>query len=410
MGWPDDTLDLRHYFPTTVLVTGYDIIFFWVARMIFTSLEFTGQAPFRDAYIHGLVRDEQGRKMSKSLGNGIDPLDIIKDYGADTLRFTLLTGAAPGNDIRFQQDKVEASRNFANKIWNAARFVLMNLEGDTKPIIQDKLDIPSRWILGRFNEAIAGVTAYLEKYELGEAARVIYDFLWNEFCDWYIEAAKLGLAGDPETRQMTQAVLKNVLTGSLQLLHPIMPFITEEIWQQLEEGSIALSAWPKAEGAFDASKFETVMELVWAVRNIRSELSLSPGKKIPAWLYVDADRGYSELAPLVCHLARASEFRVMVRETKPTEAVGRTLGFGELLVPLAGVIDIDLEIQRLEKERSGLDKEVERLEKKLANSGFMSKAPQAVIDTEREKLMDYQSKRDQVIERLAQMKRADGDA
>ncbi len=374
--------------------------------MIFTALEFTGQAPFKDAYIHGLVRDEQGTKMSKSLGNGIDPLDIIKDYGADTLRFTLLTGAAPGNDIRFQLDKVDASRNFANKIWNAARFVLMNLEGDTETVKKQELDIPSRWILEKFNAAVAGVTTNLEKYELGEAARTIYDFLWNEFCDWYIEAAKLGLAGDSGQRAMTQAVLEKVLTGSLQLLHPIMPFITEEIWQQLETGSIALSSWPKTDGAYDGSQFETVMELVWAVRNIRSELNLSPGKKIPAWLYVDADKGYAQLAPLVCHLARASEFKVMVQETKPTEAVGRTLGFGELLVPLKEVIDIKQELQRLEKERAKLDKEVERIEKKLANSGFMSKAPQAVIDTEREKLLDYQGKREQVQERLAQMKRA----
>ena len=406
MGWPGDGEDFRHYFPTSVLVTGYDIIFFWVARMIFTSLEFTGQAPFKDAYIHGLVRDEQGRKMSKSLGNGIDPLDIIKEYGADTLRFTLLTGAAPGNDIRFQLDKVDASRNFANKIWNAARFVLMNLEGDTEPVKKQELDIPSRWILEKFNIAVAGVTTNLKKYELGEAARTIYDFLWNEFCDWYIEAAKLGLAGDSGQRAMTQAVLKKVLTGSLQLLHPIMPFITEEIWQQLETGSIALSSWPKTDGAYNGSQFETVMELVWAVRNIRSELNLSPGKKIPAWLYVDADKGYSELSALVCHLARASEFKVMVQETKPTEAVGRTLGFGELLVPLKEVIDIKQEMQRLEKERARLDKEVERIEKKLANSGFISKAPQTVIDTEREKLLDYQGKREQVLERLAQMKRA----
>jgi valyl-tRNA synthetase len=410
MGWPEETSDYKHYFPTSVLITGYDIIFFWVARMIFTSLEFTGQAPFKDVYIHGLVRDEQGRKMSKSLNNGIDPLDIIKEYGADTLRFSLLTGVAPGNDIRFQQDKVESSRNFANKIWNAARFVLMNLDGGSQgPDLQDS-DIPSRWIMEKYNAAIIGVTENLEKYELGEAARTIYDFLWNEFCDWYIEAAKLGLAGNEDQRNMTQAVLKKVLTGSLQLLHPIMPFITEEIWQQLEEGSIAFSVWPKAAGTFDGSQFERVMELVWAVRNIRSELNINPGKKIPAWLWVEDDRGYAELAPLVCHLARASEFKVLVQEEKPKEAVSRTLSFGELLIPLKDIIDMDQEIRRLEKEKARLDGEVERLEKKLANAGFINKAPQTVIDSEKVKLAEYQNQREQVLERLGQMKTANQDA
>ncbi|MTI95576.1 MAG: valine--tRNA ligase [Firmicutes bacterium] len=404
MGWPNETSDLQKYFPTNVLVTGYDIIFFWVARMIFTALEFTGQAPFKDVYIHGLIRDEQGRKMSKSLGNGIDPLEMIKEYGADTLRFTLLTGAAPGNDIRFQQDKVEASRNFANKIWNASRFVLMNLEGEVEPINDADLDFASRWILERYNKTITAVTNNLEKYELGEAARVIYEFLWNEYCDWYIEAAKLGLAGDAKARKLTQAVLKKVLTGALQLLHPIMPFITEEIWQQLEPGSIALSQWPQAAGNYDGSAFRKVMELVRAVRNIRSELNISPGKKIPAWLYVESDADYYELGELVCHLGRVSEFKVIAAGEKPREAVGRTLGFGEVLVPLAGVIDIDQEIARLEKETGSLDFEVERLEKKLANPGFTGKAPAAVIAKEQEKLRDYQAKRQLVIERLAQMK------
>ncbi|HOC06091.1 MAG: valine--tRNA ligase [Bacillota bacterium] len=410
MGWPEETEDYRHYFPTSVLVTGYDIIFFWVARMIFSSLEFTGQTPFKDVYIHGLVRDELGRKMSKSLDNGIDPLEIIAEYGADTLRFSLLTGAAPGNDIRFQQDRVEASRNFANKIWNAARFVLMNLEDGNLALDYQALDIPSLWVMAKYNAAIEAVTQNLEKYELGEAARTIYEFLWNEFCDWYIEAAKLGLAGEEEQRRMTQAVLKKVLAGSLQLLHPIMPYITEEIWQQLEEGSIALSRWPKAEGTYDGSQFELVMELVWAVRNIRSELNISPGKKIPAWLSVAADKGYGQLAPLVCHLARASEFKVIVQEEKPKEAVSRTLSFGELLVPLQGVIDIAQEIRRLERERERLEGEVRRLEQKLANPGFTGKAPKAVVDGEREKLADYLSQREQVAGRLAQLKAADQDA
>jgi len=404
MGWPENTADLDKYFPTSVLVTGYDIIFFWVARMIFTSLEFTGEVPFKHAYIHGLIRDDQGRKMSKSLGNGIDPLDVIKEHGADTLRFTLLTGAAPGNDIRFQQDRVEASRNFANKIWNASRFVLMNLEGDPGEIIDVDLDIPSRWILERFNEATVAVTANLDKYELGEAAREIYEFLWNEYCDWYIEAAKLGLAGDDKQRDMTRAVLKKVLMGSLQLLHPIMPFITEEIWQQLEQGSIAHSQWPAGAGEYNGSSFRTVMELVRAVRNIRSELNISPGKKIPAYLYVKKDNGYGELESLVCHLAKVTELRVVVNTDKPREAVGRTLGFGELLVPLDGVIDLGKEILRLEKEKTTLDYEVERIEKKLSNPGFVDKAPDSVINLEKEKLQEYMKKRELVMNRLAQMK------
>ena len=403
MGWPEQTGDLQNYFPTSVLITGYDIIFFWVARMIFSSLEFTGQVPFKHVYIHGLIRDELGRKMSKSLGNGVDPLDIIEEYGADTLRFTLLTGAAPGNDIRFQQDKVEASRNFANKIWNAARFVLMNLEGDPGPINPAVLDLPARWILERYNQTIAAVTANLDKYEVGEAVREIYEFLWNEFCDWYIEAAKLGLT-DPQRKSMTRAVLKHVLLGALQLLHPMMPFITEEIWQQLEEGSIALSRWPEPRGDYDGTPFETVRELVRAVRNIRSELNINPGKKIPAWLYVDSDQDYAQLAPWVCHLARASEFKVFVRAEKPREAVGRTLAFGELLVPLAGVIDIGQEVQRLEKEIAQLDFEVQRLEKKLSNPGFVNKAPREVVEGEREKLAYYQNKRALVQKRIAELR------
>ena len=406
MGWPENTSDFKNYFPTSVLVTGYDIIFFWVARMIFTSLEFTGKAPFKHVYLHGMIRDELGRIMSKSLGNGVDPLDIIREYGADTLRFSLLTAAAPGNDLRFQQDKVEASRNFANKIWNAARFVLMNLEGEPGEIDEGDLDLPARWILARFNETAARVNAYLESYELGEAAREIYEFLWNEYCDWYIEAAKLGLAGGEEQREMTRAVLVKVLKGALQLLHPIMPFITEEIWQQLQPGSIADSQWPTAAGEYDGSQFQIVIELVRAVRNIRSELNLNPGQKIPAWLYVDRDKGYGELEPLVCHLAKVSGLKVVIGGEKPREAVGRTLTFGELFVPLAGVIDLGQEIQRLENEKSRLDYEVERLEKKLRNSRFVEKAPAEIVAGEREKLLDYQNKRELVLQRLAQM----GDA
>ena len=404
MGWPDaDAGDLQKYFPTSVLVTGYDIIFFWVARMIFTSLEFTNQAPFKHVYIHGLIRDEQGRKMSKSLGNGIDPLEIIEKYGADTLRFTLLTGAAPGNDIRFQQDRVEASRNFANKIWNAARFVLMNLEGAHVSSHAGPFDIASGWILSRLDMAIEEVTSSLNQFELGEAARVIYEFLWNEFCDWYIEAAKPALYGpDQDKKAATLAVLREVLGKAMQLLHPIMPFITEEIWQQLypEAGSIALSAWPERTGISQGQAFEQIMELVRAIRNIRSEMNLQPGKKINALIYTELD--IENLKPLACSLTGLESLTVASGD-KPREAVGRVLGFGEVLIPLAGLIDISQEIARLQKELTVLQGEVERIEKKLANPGFTGKAPAEVIAGEKEKLTGYMAKRAAVKQRLSEL-------
>lgn len=401
MGWPDsDAEDLRKYFPTRVLVTGYDIIFFWVARMIFTSLEFTNQAPFKHVYIHGLIRDEQGRKMSKSLGNGIDPLEIIEKYGADTLRFTLLTGAAPGNDIRFQQERVEASRNFANKIWNAARFVLMNLEGTELPDKVEAQDLASRWILERLDKIIGEVTESLNQFELGEAARVIYEFLWNQFCDWYIEAAKPALYGSDESKKAAAlAVLRDVLGKAMQLLHPIMPYITEEIWQQLypEKGSIALSPWPAKAGHTGGEKFERVMELVRAVRNIKSEMNLQPGKKINALIYTELD--LAEITPLTCNLGNLESLTVALGD-KPREAVGRVLEFGEVLVPLAGLIDIGQEIARLQKELTVLQGEVARIEKKLSNPGFTGKAPAEVIAGEQEKLAGYMAKRAAVELRL----------
>ncbi len=399
LGWPEETEDLKNYFPTSVLVTAYDIIFFWVARMMFMSLELTGQAPFKDVYIHGLVRDEQGRKMSKSLGNGIDPLDVIKDYGADTLRFVLVTGAAPGNDIRFQQERVDGARNFANKIWNAARFVLMNLDDAPETFREEDLDIASRWILHRFAQTAEKVDANLEKYELGEAAREIYEFLWNHYCDWYIEAAKLGLQ-DEKRRGMTQAVLRHVLSGALQLLHPFMPFITEELWHSLgHSGSIALSQWPKLQ-AGEAGEFEVVMETVRAIRNIRSEMDVNPGKFIPALLYT-GEKISQEARQLICHLARLEKLDIIADGEKPKDAMSRVIPLGEVLVPLSGAVDVAQERQRLATEKERLDKEVARLEKKLANPGFVKKAPREVVEQEQEKLAGYIASRELVEKRRA---------
>ncbi len=399
MGWPEEADDLKNYFPTSVLVTAYDIIFFWVARMMFMSLEFTGQAPFKDVYIHGLVRDELGRKMSKSLGNGIDPLDVVKDYGADTLRFVLVTGAAPGNDIRFQQERVEAARNFANKIWNATRFVLMNLDDAPDSFREEDLDIASTWILHRFAETAGKVDANLGKYELGEAAREVYEFLWNHYCDWYIEAAKLGLQ-DPQRRGMTQAVLRQVLTGALQMLHPIMPFITEELWRSLgHDGSIALSRWPRPQ-ARQEGEFDAVMETVRAIRNIRSEMNVNPGREIPAMLYTEREVS-DQARQLICHLAKLDKLDVTAGGEKPRDAMSRVVNLGEVLVPLSGAVDVAQERKRLAEEKERLDKEVARLEKKLSNPGFVEKAPQHVVQQEREKLAGYMASRELVEKRRA---------
>ena len=288
MGWPEKTPDLEHYFPTSVLVTAYDILTFWVARMIFMSLDFMGEVPFRDVCVHGLVRDAQGRKMSKSLGNGIDPLEVIEEYGADTLRFTLITGQAPGNDQRFRSENVEASRNFANKIWNASRFLLMNLQGEQDLGLPVELNRHDRWILDSFNAAVERTTALLDKYELGEAARVVYDFFWNDFCDWYIELSKIPLYSDNKAEKTrTKGVLSYVLEGTLRLLHPFMPFISEEIWQQLsrKEGMALIKApWPEyAQELIDKEarkEMNLVRGVIRAIRNLRSEIGLSPGKNL----------------------------------------------------------------------------------------------------------------------------------
>ena len=419
MGWPDETPELKQFYPTSTLVTGYDIIFFWVARMVMMGLEFGKDIPFRTVYIHGLVRDEQGRKMSKSLGNGIDPVEVIDQYGADTLRFMLITGNTPGNDMRFINDRVVATRNFANKLWNASRFMLMNLEGFDKGFVPEEADytLADKWVLSRFAKTAQGVTANLEKFELGEAGRLIYEFIWNEFCDWYIELAKARLY-DKENirpRQTAQYVLGYVLERTLRLLHPFMPFITEEIWQHIpHEGiSIMVSEWPGNDQAGldklvndgDEAAMTAIMESIKTIRALRLEVNAAPGKKSEVILnFTDeklravfaANEGYLTVltaAEPVTMLPAGAE--------KPENAMTGVVNGVEIYLPLKGLIDVEKETARLNKEMATLDKEISRLEKNLGNQGFLAKAPAEVVAGEQEKLKGYQEKQNAVKERLA---------
>ncbi|GAX90491.1 valine--tRNA ligase [Effusibacillus lacus] len=417
MGWPEQTEDMKRYYPTDVLVTGFDIIYFWVARMIFTALEFTGEKPFKDVLIHGLVRDAQGRKMSKSLGNGVDPLDVIEKYGADALRFMLMTGSSPGNDLRFNWEKVEAARNFANKIWNASRFVMMNL-GDFSHAdirLDGELGTADKWILHRLNETAKEVNAALERYDFGEAGRQIYEFIWNEYCDWYIELAKLYLQGDdPAAKRTTQSVLVYVLDQSLRLLHPFMPFITEEIWQHIphEGQTLTLAAYPKHEERFvnpqAAREMELLMDMIRAVRNIRAEMNVPPSR--PVTLIVKPANGEAESLirrgeAYIRRFCNPESLTIDQNVSTPEKSVTAVVTGAELFLPLAGLIDIEAEIARLEKELKNLDAEVERVEKKLSNPGFVAKAPTEVIDAERAKGKDYADKREKVKARIEELRR-----
>ncbi|HHX50948.1 MAG TPA: valine--tRNA ligase, partial [Clostridia bacterium] len=398
LGWPEKTPELEHFYPTTVLVTGRDIIFFWVARMIFMGLKFMEQVPFREVFIHGLVLDAQGRKMSKSLGNGIDPIEVIDEYGADTLRFMLITGNTPGNDLRFQYERLEGARNFCNKIWNASRFALMNL-GDFQPGEDDpvELELADRWILSRLNKVIEQVTQNLERYELGEAGRILYEFIWDEFCDWYIELVKPRLYGKktPTARKTAQYVLWFVLSRTMQLLHPFMPFITEEIWQKLphEGPTLMIHNWPETEKELSAPEEEErmylLMEIIRTIRNLRAEMNVPPGKKAEVLLVVTEEDHYQELKeglPYVEQLGAADPvyLRVEVGE-KPARALTGIVGGVEIFLPLAGLIDIEVETGRLEKELQTLAGELKRLEGKLNNEGFLVKAPAEVVSKERSK-------------------------
>ncbi|OBZ12429.1 valine--tRNA ligase [Bacillus sp. FJAT-26390] len=416
LGWPDQTEDLKRFYPTDVLVTGYDIIYFWVARMIFTALEFTEQSPFKDVLIHGLVRDSEGQKMSKSKGNGVDPLEVIEKYGADAMRYMISTSSTPGQDLRFRWEKVEQARNFANKIWNASRFALMNLEGvEAKDIdITVNLGTADRWILHRLNETVRDVTRLIDSYEFGETGRLLYNFIWDDLCDWYIEFAKLSLYSTDETaKKATQSVLAYVLDRTQRLIHPFMPYISEEIWQHLPHvgETITLAEWPVYDTALEApeavKEMELLMEMIRAVRNIRAEVNVPMSKKIEMLI---KPSGEAEAAILlrneefIKRFCGTSMLETGLHISAPDKAMTAILTGAELYLPLAGLIDIAQEIARLEKEHQHLNTEVERVEKKLGNEGFVAKAPAKVIDEERAKMNDYAEKRDKVLARIAELR------
>ncbi|MBQ2285946.1 MAG: valine--tRNA ligase [Clostridia bacterium] len=393
LGWPDETEDLKHYYPTNTLVTGYDIIPFWVMRMMFSGIEQTGQVPFDTVLIHGLVRDSQGRKMSKSLGNGVDPLEVIDKYGADALRFSLATGNSPGNDMRYIEERVEASRNFANKIWNAARFILMNLKTDgVLPINPADFALEDKWILSKYNTLVSEVTENLEKYELGMAVQKLYDFIWDVFCDWYIEICKSRLNGEDEKAADTaRSVLVYVFNGTLALLHPFMPFITEEIWQSLPHKGEALmvSRWPvfdeKLKFADEEDAFERIMAVIKAVRNRRAEMNVPPSKKAKVCIATKFKDTFSKGSAYICRLAYASE--VSIGDSFENDGAVRIItDSATVYMPMRELVDFSAELERLKKELKKAEEDKEFFEKKLNNQGFVSKAPAAVVEQQRENL------------------------
>ena len=415
LGWPEKTEDLDYFYPNDVLVTGYDIIFFWVIRMIFSGYEQMGKAPFHTVLFHGLVRDSQGRKMSKSLGNGIDPLEVIDKYGADALRLTLITGNAPGNDMRFYWERLDNCRNFCNKIWNASRFVMMNMDEkqETKLLMLTSAD---KWILSKVNTLAKDVSENLEHYELGLAAQKIYDFLWDEFCDWYIEMVKPRLYNkDDSTREAVLWTLKTVLINALKMLHPFMPYITEELFQHIqdEEESIMISDWPvyKEEWNYkeNEEEIDTIKEAVRNIRNIRAEMNVAPSKKVQVFVVSDKEevRAIFEHSKVFFKtLGHASEVTVQADKAGIGEdAVSVVTSNATIYMPLAELVDIEKEVERLTKEKEKMLKEIERVEKKLANQGFVSKAPQKVIDEEKAKEEKYKATLAQVEERLAQLQK-----
>jgi valyl-tRNA synthetase len=418
LGWPHDTEEMDYFYPTSTLVTGYDIIPFWVMRMMFSGLEQTGKVPFDTVLIHGLVRDSKGRKMSKSLGNGIDPLEIIDKYGADALRFTLITGNAPGNDMRFYYERVEASRNFANKVWNASRFIMMNLPDEgidlgNKPELTDA----DKWIISKINDVIRDVTDNLTKYELGIAADKIYNFIWEEFCDWYIEMVKPRLYNEAdETRNAALWTLKKVLIDALKLLHPYMPFVTEEIYCTLtgnDDDSIMISAWPVYDESDHFEKeedaVERIKEAVKGIRNIRAEMNVPPSRKAAVYVVSDKDNVrqiFEDSSVFFATLGYASEVHVQTDKTGiDDDAVSILVHEAAIYIPFAELVDIEKEIERLNKEKAKLESELARSEKMLGNEKFVSKAPQAKIDEERAKQQKYKDMMEQVVARLAQLTR-----
>ncbi len=410
LGWPDKTPELAHYFPTSTLVTGYDIIFFWVARMIFSSVENMHERPFDTVFIHGIVRDAQGRKMSKSLGNGIDPLIVIDEYGADALRFTLATGNSPGNDMRFSDEKVGASRNFANKLWNAARFILMNLGEDEKaPHIPDELALEDKWILSLFNKLTKEVTDNLDKFELGIAVQKLYDFIWDVFCDWYIEISKIRLnSGDEKAAQTARDMLVYIMSNTLKLLHPFMPFITEEIWQTMphEGESIMISEWPVYKDEYDFSveeqEMDRIMEAVRAIRNRRAEMNVPPSKKAKYYIATAHKDTFEKAGIFMQRLASCSEAEIG-DSFEIDDAVCIVTTDAKIYIPLGELVDFEKEIARLNKEKEKVLKDLEFIDKKLNNENFVAKAPKAVVDGQREaaqKLRDKIAMIDESIEKF----------
>ncbi len=417
LGWPDQTEDLDYFYPTDVLVTGYDIIFFWVIRMVFSGYEHTGKCPFHTVFFHGLIRDDQGRKMSKSLGNGIDPLEIIDQYGADALRLTVVTGNAPGNDMRFYKEKVEANRNFANKVWNASRFILMNMEDKviSRPEDQD-LTAADKWILSRVNRLAKDVTENMDKFELGIAVQKVYDFIWDEFCDWYIEMAKYRIYHAEDNYKAANAALwtlKKVLADALKLLHPYMPFVTEEIYSALvpAEESLMMSSWPEYDEAYDFPQEEMIVDhikdIVRGVRNARAEMNVPNSRKAKVFIVCGNEtlcEGFETLKDSVKPLMNASDLIIQgTKEGIAEDAVSIVVPDGAVYMPLEDLIDFEQEKERLLKEEERLKKELARVNGMLSNEKFMSKAPEAKVNEERAKLEKYTQMMEQVQERLASM-------
>ena len=413
MGWPENTEEVKHWYPTSVMVTGYDIIFFWVARMIFMGLEFKDEIPFKHVFIHGLVRDSQGRKMSKSLGNGINPLEVIEEYGADALRFTLVTGNTPGNDMRFYMERVEANRNFANKIWNASKFVLMNLEGFDESFVPSAEDytLADKWILEEYNKTVTNITNNLDKFELGEAASAVYDFIWNTYCDWYIELAKPRLYNKEggRDRQTVQYLLVSILRHMMELLHPFMPFVTEHIWQHLphEGESIMVAPWPSTlsmDGfSSAAAHMNVMMDGIKGIRNMRAEMNVPMGKRAEVILVPATEelKGILETHGDYFHtLGWAEKVTVLSPDApKPENATVTVVNGLEVYLLLKDLIDADKEKERIAKEQATVLKEIARLEGKLNNQGFLAKAPEAVVAKEKEKLEEYKQKQQALNER-----------
>lgn len=400
LGWPNNTEDLDYFYPNSVLVTGHDIIFFWVARMIFSGLHCMGETPFHTVLIHGLIRDSQGRKMSKSLGNGVDPLEVIDQYGADALRFMIATGNAPGNDMRYYPERVESSRNFANKIWNASRFVMMNLDKEIMNKYKDckEYSLADKWILSEMNTLVKEVTENMEKYELGIAMSKVYDFMWIEFCDWYIELIKPVFYGEDEkAKGVAYNVLNTVLVTGLKLLHPAMPFITEEIYTHLtEEETIVNAAWPEFDEALVNKEAEDnmayVIEAIKGLRNVRAEMNVPPSRKAKVIAYIaeDAKEAFTNGAAYMEKLASASEVEFITdKSSVPANAVSLVVKGGELFMPLLDLVDKEKELDRLNKEVKKLEGEIERIDKKLGNQGFVAKAPESVVNAEKEKRVKY---------------------